>query len=239
MQRVFTKSGLALIVGVLLAFSMSVSHAQFSFAVIGVNATCSGGASITLDIMGYGNFTVTASVSGVGQYDSASIFINEGGTETFTVSYPELTDGDYTVEFYGSIAYGIKSNSPRNGQTLLTRVTINCGEKDERFCFAAGEAKAAVYGFKDGENFGIEIWGIDANNSGQRIIRMTASEIDEKTQPGQLTLLNSSVFNAVKVYRLADGRFQINVGPAGEKKVHVCIFDSVPPTRVDKYTLEY
>jgi len=236
---------LVVFVGLMLIASLSVVRAGFtvvSFDVIGrPSVDCAGTASITVQISGYSESVGTELQIGSDFYTSSpeSIEVVEGTQQEFSFSFPEQS-GIVEFVFLG------RDYANEAEPALLTTVTVNCdsGESEEepsdnRFCFAPGEARAAVYGFKDGDNYGIEIWAIDENSDGQRVIRMTASEIDEKTVEGERTLLNSSIFSAVKLYRLEDGRFQINVGPAGERKVHVCIFNTIPPTDIEKSTLSY
>lgn len=205
---------------------------------------CAGGAGLTVTVTGLGEIGIELLVNG-SSVGIESFFIEGTMTQTVNFKFPEQTGESVLFEFYGAYAsLGARGNLPNS--VLITSVLKNCvtGETEEqpsdgRFCYAAGEARAAVYGFRDGDSYGIEIWAIDANNQGQRVIRMTAGQIDEATKEGERTLLNSSIFNSVKLYRLEDGRFQINVGPAGEPKVHVCIFNAIPPTEVIKSTLSY
>lgn len=235
------------LLGVLLMASLGMVRAGgegqgVDFDVIGSpSVDCTGQASITVQMFGFSESVGTELQIDSDFYTSSpeSVEVSEGNQQEFSFSFPEQS-GTVAFVFWG------RDYSNEAPPELLTTVTVNCdsGESeeeatDDRFCFEPGEARAAIYGFKDGENYGIEIWAIDENSNGQRVIRMTASEIDDKTIEGERTLLNSSIFSSVKLYRLEDGRFQINVGPAGERKMHVCIFNAIPPTDIEKYTLSY
>ncbi len=236
--------GIVAVLVLMLMASLSIVRAGntlgVEFDVVGEpSVDCGGEAILTVAMYGNSSSVGTTLKIGANTYGSTpgSISVSTYAEQTFTFSFPKQS-GTVVFEFYGN-DYGNEA-TPQ----LLAAVTVDCDKSetkssDGRFCFAPGEAKAAVYGFKDGENYGVEIWAIDENSKGQRVIRMTASEIDKKTVKGQRTLLNSSIFNSVKLYRLEDGRFQINVGPVGERKVHVCVFNTIPPTAIEKYTLSY
>lgn len=209
-------------------------------------ADCAGKASLTVTTEGFGLVAIGLVINGV-PVDGVTFFVEGPVSDTYTFSFPEQTGENVLFEFYGGYAsFGEQVRGELPPGVLITSIVKNCvtGESEEqpsdgRFCFAAGEARAAVYSFRDGNSYGIEIWAIDANNKGQRVIRMTAAQIEEASKENERTLLNSSIFNSVKFYRLEDGRFQINVGPVGEPKVHVCIFNAIPPTEVTKLTLSY
>lgn len=256
MQKVSKFLGLVAVVGFMLMAMVSGANAGttgISLKVESAAANCAGTASITvtIDVGGFGvPIDIYLEVDGV-NVGSEEVFIMEGvSTETINYTFPAQKGANVRFEFFAE--YDFSGTAVGRGASSIvqslaviekncaTGIVLNARPSDGRFCFAPGEARAALYSFRD-ENgqTGLEIWAVDANDKGERVIGMSAAEIDEATVEDEQTLLNSSIFNNIKFYRLADGRYQVNVGPAGEPKVHICIFDAIPPTRVQITTVEY
>lgn len=54
--------------------------------------------------------------------------------------------------------------------------------------------------------------------------------------PTENLLIDGVADGFVRVYKLKTGEYQVNVGPLADGKVHVVIFEGIPPTRTYGYT---
>lgn len=191
--------------------------------------------------------------------DSTDVEIDFEGLESVAFDYGPLTTNS-SILIQGYVYYGGKGFDARNkglgkaaafGTTMMETLlaeNVNCGgdepveaPDDGRFCFAPGEARAAVYTFADSVGgVGLSIWAIDANDRGEPVITIDSAQLRAlPDRPRVNTLISQSLFNNVKFYKLSNGKFQINVGPAGEPKIHICVFDGIPATEQTVYTFEY
>lgn len=105
---------------------------------------------------------------------------------------------------------------------------------DGRFCFAPGQARAAVYAVRDASGgTGISIWAIDAKDKGEPVITLSAAQLsDAAKKTDAVVVLGQSLLNSITFYQLRDANgkisYQINVGPVNELKVHECRFAAIP-----------
>lgn len=162
------------------------------------------------------------------------------------LSYPRLS-GVVTLQFVVTLSIPMSTSET----FVLEQATLDCGDPvdeepfDGRFCFAPGEARVAVYAKEVEGETGLEIWRITDQNTGELVLDITRSQLARFDDARFTQLISEDVFSAVKVYRLVDVpgsnlRYQINAGPYGnERKIHVCLFDAIPPTRIIKTTIEY
>jgi hypothetical protein len=234
--------------------------AQFSD--ISGSANCSQ-AQVTFEANDYYGYWVYVELHIDGVFVESDDFeIDYEGPESVLFNYGPLTTNS-SILIQGYIYYGGKSGRvPTKGlgkvaafggigmETLLFEL-VNCGGDEEpvvtpepddgRFCFAPGEARAAVYTFADSVGgVGLTIWAIDASNRGEPVITIDSAQLRAlPDRPRVNTLISQSLFNNVKFYKLTNGKFQINVGPAGEPKIHICVFDGIPATEQNVFTFEY
>lgn len=88
-----------------------------------------------------------------------------------------------------------------------------------------------------GEQY-MDIWQLDENGIGQPALYVSAEEINDlPDHPSENTLIDSTSDGFIRVYKLTTGEFQINIGPLPDGKIHVIIFDQIPPTHRYGYTL--
>lgn len=86
-------------------------------------------------------------------------------------------------------------------------------------------------------DFFIDIWQLDEHGVGQPFLYISEAELLGLPEfPVENILIASD--GLVKVYKLRTGEYQVNVGPLADGKIHVRIFDNIPPTHVYGYTLE-
>jgi hypothetical protein len=95
--------------------------------------------------------------------------------------------------------------------------------------------EAVVYA----EDDGIEIWAIDDNSQGTRVLFVSTEELASlPANPEQNTLIAATDDGQFALYKLTTGEYQINIGPDAEGKIRVMIFDAIPPTNVYGYDLQ-
>jgi hypothetical protein len=87
----------------------------------------------------------------------------------------------------------------------------------------------------DGKLF-IDIWQVDENGIWQPALTIAADELLALPELPDENLLVARK-RLISVYKLTTGEYQVNVGPLADGKVHVVIFDGIPPTRTYGYTL--
>lgn len=88
-----------------------------------------------------------------------------------------------------------------------------------------------------GEQY-MDIWQLDEHGNGQPALSVSAEEINDlPDHPSENTLIDSTSDGFIRVYKLTTGEFQINIGPLPDGKIHVLIFDQIPPTHRYGYTI--
>ncbi|MCU0497673.1 MAG: hypothetical protein MUF87_10010 [Anaerolineae bacterium] len=105
------------------------------------------------------------------------------------------------------------------------------GGDDGRFCFAPGEAPAALYA----RGGGLDIYRITGNN-GERVISVSAADLTEYPARPE-SLVTIAVDNNIAFYKLTTGLYQVNVIDPATGKIHVCQFAGIPTNSVIKYTV--
>ena len=87
----------------------------------------------------------------------------------------------------------------------------------------------------DNEDRFIDIWQLDEHGIGQPTLYISADELATLPDyPVENVLIASDGF--ITVYKLRTGEYQVNIGPLTDGKVHVLIFDAIPPTHTYGYT---
>lgn len=103
------------------------------------------------------------------------------------------------------------------------------------------ENEIAIYNATDdnGEPV-LHVYDINAEGEGTLALEITpdiiAPYIDNP--PGENTALMTSENGQVTLYILDTGELQINSGPDAEGKIHVLIFDGIPPTNIYGYVID-
>jgi hypothetical protein len=110
---------------------------------------------------------------------------------------------------------------------------------DGRFCFAPGQAPAALYSYTDGAGkTGLKVYAITGAN-GTEVINLDSAELAALPGlPGETTLIATGSPYNIALYKLPSGAFQINVADARVAKTHVCEFRGVPAFSTKVYTIE-
>lgn len=81
----------------------------------------------------------------------------------------------------------------------------------------------------------IDIWQLDGQGIGHPAVTISADDLLALPDfPRENLLIASKGF--ISVYKLTTGEYQVNVGPLADGKVHVLIFDDIPPTHTYRYT---
>lgn len=89
----------------------------------------------------------------------------------------------------------------------------------------------------NGEQY-LDIWQLDENGIGQSALYVSAEDINALPEfLHENTLISSTEDGFISVYKLVTGEFQINIGPLSDGKIHVIIFDQIPPTHQYGYTI--
>ncbi|MBZ0319263.1 MAG: hypothetical protein K8L91_22805 [Anaerolineae bacterium] len=84
-------------------------------------------------------------------------------------------------------------------------------------------------------NLYIDIWQLDGHNVGYPALYISSDELLALPDfPRENTLIVRDGF--IRVYKLTTGEYQVNIGPLPDGKVHVIIFDGIPPTHTYGYT---
>ncbi|MCQ3930728.1 MAG: hypothetical protein DPW16_09720 [Chloroflexi bacterium] len=88
--------------------------------------------------------------------------------------------------------------------------------------------------YQTGDLF-IDIWQLDEEGIGQPALTISADDLLALPDfPTENTLIARD--GLISVYKLTTGEYQVNVGPLSDGKVHVIIFDDIPPTHTYGYT---
>ncbi len=95
-------------------------------------------------------------------------------------------------------------------------------------------------GTDDNGNPTLQIYALNDEGDGTLALEITqdiiAPYIDNP--PSENTTLMTSENGKVTLYILDTGELQINSGPDSEGKIHVLIFDGIPPTNIYGYTID-
>ncbi|GIK65049.1 MAG: hypothetical protein BroJett018_28430 [Chloroflexota bacterium] len=86
----------------------------------------------------------------------------------------------------------------------------------------------------DGKLF-IEIWALNEHAIWQPALYITKAELAALPEFPSENLLIARV-DTISVYKLTTGEYQVNVGPLKDGKVHVVIFEGIPPAHTYRYT---
>jgi hypothetical protein len=84
---------------------------------------------------------------------------------------------------------------------------------------------------KDG-TCAIDIWTFQDDGQGKRTLLITAKElaaVPEVTEEERYVTVDTAMDGWISVYKLFNGQYQINVGPAAESKVYTINFTGCPP----------
>lgn len=177
--------------------------------------------------------------------DSVILPVSFTGPTSHTFTYSTPLTGVHTVDIYAAPAL----NQTLRGEARLVAYTLasanlDCTtptsvKSDGRFCFTPGEAPAALYSFTDSAGkTGLRVYAIDASDKGEKVIELDSAELAAfPTNPDSAIMIADGLFNGIKLYKLPSSAYQINVNDGRVAKVHVCEFNSVPPTRVKVYTI--
>ncbi len=87
----------------------------------------------------------------------------------------------------------------------------------------------------DNDALFMDIWQLDEHGVGQPFLYISEAELLALPDfPVENILIASD--GLISVYKLRTGEYQVNVGPLTDGKVHVLIFDDIPPTYTYGYT---
>jgi hypothetical protein len=171
--------------------------------------------------------------------DSTDFSVFEGSPGAHTFSYAPLTPTTHTIEVRGyTNSYALRSEARTAGETLVSAV-IDCTPNDGRFCFAPGQAPAALYSYTDGAGkTGLKVYAI-TGSEGSEVINLDSAELAAiPGLPEAVTLIAEGSPYNIALYKLPSGAFQINVADARVAKTHVCEFRGVPAFSTKVYTVE-
>jgi hypothetical protein len=171
--------------------------------------------------------------------DSADFDVPYGSPGSHAFSYGPLTPTTHTIEVTGYAGgYALRSEERTAAQTLAYAV-IDCTPTDGRFCFAPGQAPAALYSYTDSAGKpGLKVYAI-TGAEGTEVINLDSGELAAiPALPEETTLIAEGSPYNIALFKLPGGAFQINVADARVTKTHVCEFRGVPPLSTKVYTIE-
>jgi hypothetical protein len=171
--------------------------------------------------------------------DSTHFSVFEGSPGAHTFTYAPLTPTTHSIEVRGyTNSYDLRSEARTAGETLVSAV-IDCTPNDGRFCFAPGQAPAALYSYTDGAGkTGLKVYAI-TGSEGSEVINLDSAELAAiPGLPEEVTLIAEGSPYNIALYKLPSGAFQINVADARVAKTHVCEFRGVPAFSTKVYTVE-
>ncbi|KAB2861286.1 MAG: hypothetical protein F9K46_08685 [Anaerolineae bacterium] len=87
---------------------------------------------------------------------------------------------------------------------------------------------------RDGNLF-IEIWALNEDRIWQPALYITKAKLTALPEFPSENVLIARADN-ISVYKLTTGEYQVNVGPLEDGKVHVVIFEGIPPAHTYGYT---
>lgn len=246
--RSLRRASLLLVVALLLAALIPVQAGAFGpFTLVTSDINCSS-AAVTFDVafalrqLPGTNAELSLYIDG-SLTDSTTVPVNMVGATSHTFTYAAPLTGVHTVDIYASVGLTLRGEA-RAVATTLASANLDCTtpvsvKTDGRFCFAPGEAPAALYSFTDSAGkTGLRVYAIDASDKGEKVIELDSAELAAfPNKPDQAIMIADGLFNGIKLYKLPSSAYQINVNDGRVAKVHVCEFNSVPPTRVKVYTV--
>jgi hypothetical protein len=81
--------------------------------------------------------------------------------------------------------------------------------------------------------FGLDVWGIDANGEGFKAFYVSGETLNSLPPlPDENLLIEATADGYIALYRLTTGEYQINIGPDIEGNVQVVIFTGIPPSNI-------
>jgi hypothetical protein len=172
--------------------------------------------------------------------DSADFDVSHGSPATHAFNYGPLTPTTHTIEVTGYVgSYHLLRSEARVAAETLAYAVIECTPNDGRFCFAPGQAPAALYSYTDSAGKpGLKVYAITAAE-GTEVINLNSNELAAiPALPEETTLIAEGSPYNIALYKLPTGAFQINVADARVAKTHVCEFRGVPPLSTKVYTIE-
>ncbi len=171
---------------------------------------------------------------------------------TASYSYTPYVDGDVAVMVQAQCRHAT-SIMQVMAMTYTLTVTVNNPPPPDENPYAAEEAAGlqrlppgselpvVIYtptptAAANGDLF-IDIWQLDEHGVGLPFLYISEDELLGLPEfPVENILIASD--GLVSVYKLTTGEYQVNIGPLADGKIHVRIFDDIPPTHVYGYTLE-
>jgi hypothetical protein len=117
-------------------------------------------------------------------------------------------------------------------QTAHACLPCACDEYRTINCFGPYALYTPTH--KDG-SCDIDIWTFQDDGQGKRTLLITADEladVPEVTEEERYVTVDTAMNGWISVYKLFNGQYQINVGPAAESKVYTINFLGCPPEDV-------
>lgn len=210
--------------------------------------------NVTLDYSGYntcGGAWVVISFNRDTPYPMMT-YSYGGFTGSATYTYTPYVDGDVALRLEVACRHATSVMEVTTLDYTMT-VTVNAPPPPNENPYAAEEAAGlqrlppgselpvVIYtptaaAAANGDLF-IDIWQLDEHGVGQPFLYISEDELLGLPElPVENILIASD--GLVKVYKLRTGEYQVNIGPLADGKIHVRIFDNIPPTHVYGYTLE-
>lgn len=246
--RSLRRASLLLVVALLLAALIPVQAGSFGpFGNVTSDINCSS-ASVSFEVLfalrEIPDYYVDLSLYIDGSLtDSTTVPVNMVGATSHTFTYAAPLTGVHTVDIYASVGLTLRGEA-RAVLSPIATANLDCTtpvsvKTDNRFCFAPGTAPAALYTFTDSAGkTGLRVYAIDASDKGEKVIELDSAELAAlPNNPDNAIMIADGLFNGIKLYKLPSSAYQINVNDARVAKIHVCEFNSVPPTRVKVYTI--
>jgi hypothetical protein len=247
--RSLRRASLLLVVALLLAALIPVQAGSFGpFGNVTSDINCSS-ASVSLEVFfalrQIPDYFVELSLYIDGSLTDSAIVPITPGVISHTFTYATPLTGIHTVDIYAATLMTLaQRGETRAVASPIATANLDCTtpvsvKSDGRFCFAPGTAPAALYTFTDAAGkTGLRVYAIDASDKGEKVIELDSAELAAfPNNPDETIMIADGLFNGIKLYKLPSSAYQINVNDARVAKVHVCEFNSVPPTRVKVYTV--
>jgi hypothetical protein len=119
--------------------------------------------------------------------------------------------------------------------TVYACLPCNCPEYRSVNCFGP----YALYTPSDDEGCSIDIWLVEEDGQGERTLLQTPEDL--ATLPNfdeidNFILVENANNGYVSLYKHADGRYQLNVGPTEEGKIYTTEFRGCPADDVHEST---
>jgi hypothetical protein len=119
--------------------------------------------------------------------------------------------------------------------TAYACLPCNCPEYRSVNCFGP----YALYTPSDDEGCSIDIWLVAEDGQGERVLLQTPEDLaalPDFDEIDNFILVENANNGYVSLYKHADGRFQLNVGPADEGKLYTTEFRGCPADDVHEST---